>query len=131
MVKSSIESELESELRNRKFYSKFDFLMHNLLVLIAVLASAFPAFNEIFHFYESNIIAAIAAAPAFILLLQKTFKWEQRADWHWEYKRKVKSIQRQLRDQGITTAQASKLLSQLEHELASTFPGTSYPGAQD
>lgn len=122
-----IEKEIDSEVKWRGLYSKFDFIVHNILVFIAVIASGFPAFMQIFGNSDPKIVAAVAAIPAFILLLQKTFKWEQRADWHWEYKRKVKAIQRQLRDQDLSQKDASQLLSKLESDLAGSFPGTSYP----
>lgn len=125
MEKTEIEEEIDQEIKWRGIYSRFDFILNNALVLIAVIASGFPAYIQIFGGFESKIVAAVAAIPAFILLLQKTFKWEQRADWHWEYKRKVKDIKRQIRDQGISKENASKQLSKLESDLAGSFPGTS------
>lgn len=128
--KSEIEKELDTEIKNRYKYSRFDFILNHLLVGIAVIASSYPAYAQIFDKSDGKTIAAIAAIPAFILLLQKTFKWEQRAEWHWDYKRKVTAIKRQLRDQGLKPEEASQMLTNLETDLAGAFPGVSLPKSE-
>jgi uncharacterized membrane protein YcjF (UPF0283 family) len=124
---SEIEKELEAEITNRHRYARFDFILNHILVGIAVVASSYPAYAQIFDKSDAKTIAAIAAIPAFILLLQKTFKWEQRAEWHWDYKRKITAIKRQLRDQGLKPEAASQLLTKIETDLSGTFPGVNLP----
>ncbi len=129
--KSEIEKELDSEIKNRHKYARFDFVLNHVLVGTAVIASSFPAYAQIFNKSDAQTIAAVAAIPAFILLLQKTFKWEQRAEWHWDYKRKIIAIKRQVRDQGLTPEQASKSLNKLEGDLSGSFPGVNSPKNSD
>ena len=125
--KTEIEKEIDSEIVNRHKYARFDFILNHILVGIAVTASSFPAYAQIFNKSDAPTIAAVAAIPAFILLLQKTFKWEQRGEWHWDYRRKIIGIKRQIRDQGLAPEQASKLLNKLESDLSGSFPGINAP----
>ncbi len=128
---TEIEKELDQEIKDRHFYARFDFIVNHLLVAIAVVCSSYPIYIEIFGESNTKMVAAIAAVPAFVLLLQKTFKWEQRAEWHWDYKRRIIAIKRKLRDQNLKPEEASKLLSELEEKLSGTFPGLSVPKGND
>jgi hypothetical protein len=127
---SPIEEEINREIKNRYWYSRFDFTLDHLLVFTSVIASAFPAFAQVVGIGDGRLVAVIAAIPAFVLLLQKTFKWQQRGEWHWDYRRKVLAIKRELRDQGLTPQDASKRLNELEAGLAGTFPGLQRPTSQ-
>ena len=124
---SPIEMEIDSEIGRRYRYARFDFILNHLLVFVAVIASAFPAFSQLVESYDEATVAMVAAVPAFVLLLQKTFKWEQRGEWHWEYRRRIIAIKRQIRDQGLSSKDASVKLNNLERDLAGTFPGVSHP----
>jgi hypothetical protein len=124
-----IDEEIDREIKNRSWYSRFDFALDHLLVFASVIASAFPAFSQVLGTGDGKLVAVIAAIPAFVLLLQKTFKWQQRGEWHWDYRRKVVAIKRELRDQGLTAQDASKKLNELEARLAGTFPGLQRPNS--
>ena len=130
MEESEISKEIEAEIRNRFYYSRFDFVLNHLLLLLVVAASAFPGFAQVLGLNEPKLVALIAAIPAFVLLLQRTFKWEQRAEWHWDYRRRLRAIQREMRDQGLTAEEASKKLNKLEEELAGSFPGADHPASK-
>lgn len=127
----AILKELDKEISKRFIYSKLDFMLNHFLLLTVVFASSYPAFAQIFGNGQSKFTAAIAAIPALILLFQRTFKWEQRGEWHWDYRRRLKSILRETRDQGLTLSEASKKLSKLEEELAGSFPGINYPTSKE
>lgn len=128
---SDISLEIESEIKRRKAYSRFDYILNHILVFLTVIASAFAGFAQIFGYENSAVIASIASIPAFILLLQKTFKWEQRSDWHWDYRRRLISIHREIRDQGLSPLDASKKINKLEEQLAGSFPGLSQPASKE
>lgn len=115
--------ELEREIRLRRLYAKSDFVWNHFVVLVIALASAVPAFAEIFHIDRPRMVAAVAALPALLVLLQRTFLWHERGEWHWDYRRKLVAIYRQLRDQGIDLKDASARLNALEKDLAGSFPG--------
>jgi len=118
MIENSIEEELKKKIHVRKLYSRFDFVLNHILVFMAVFASAFLAICQILEVNDSKLIALVAALPAFVLLLQKTFKWEQRAEWHWDYRRKVIAISREVRDQGLTSDEASwKMIYQARFQV--------------
>jgi len=123
MENSAIAKEIASEIINRKVYSRFDYILNHILVFLTIITSSFAGFAQLFDYKDANVIAAVAATPAFILLLQKTFKWEQRGEWHWDYRRRLIAIYREMRDQGLPSEEASKKLNQLEEQLAGSFPG--------
>jgi len=125
------EISLESEIKRRKVYSRFDYILNHILVFVTVIASAFAGFSQIFGYENSAVIASIASIPAFILLLQKTFKWEQRSDWQWDYRRRLISIRREMRDQDLSPADASRKINKLEEQLAGSFPVLSQPTSKE
>lgn len=129
--KPPIVEEIEKEISNRYRYSRFDFIFNHILLLVVVVASSYPAFAQIFGGGQDKITAAVAAIPAFILLFQRTFKWEQRGEWHWDYRRRLLAISREIRDQGLSPEEASKKLNRLEQELAGSFPGVNYPASKE
>ncbi|GIU48260.1 hypothetical protein [Shewanella sp. KT0246] len=131
MEGSDISVEIESEIKRRKVYSRFDYILNNILVFITVIASSFAGFSQVFEYKNSAVIAAIASIPAFILLLQKTFKWEQRSEWHWDYRRRLISIHREMRDQGLSPSDASKKINKLEEQLAGSFPSLNRPASKE
>lgn len=127
---SPVIEEIENEISSRYRYSRFDFILNHLLLFVVVVASSYPAFAQIFDTGDSKTTAAIAAIPAFVLLFQRTFKWEQRGEWHWDYRRRLKAILREVRDQGLSPVEASRKLNSLEQELAGSFPGINYPASK-
>ena len=129
--KAPVVEEIEKEKSARYRYSRFDFILNHILLLIVVLASSYPAFVQIFGDGQSNLTAGVAAIPAFILLFQRTFKWEQRGEWQWDYRRRLRVILREVRDQGMSLEEASKKLNKLEEELAGSFPGVNYPASKE
>ncbi|MCK6263834.1 hypothetical protein KP803_11190 [Vibrio sp. ZSDE26] len=131
MDDSKILLEIKSEIKNRRNYSRFDFILNHVLVLITVIASSFAGFSQVFGYDNSPVIAAVASIPAFIILLQKTFKWEQRSEWHWDYRRRLISIHREMRDQGLSPSEASKKVNKLEEQLAGSFPGLNQPASKE
>lgn len=128
--KPPIIEEIEEEIRSRHTYSRFDFILNHILLFVVVVASSYPAFAQIFDRGNSQLTAAIAAIPAFVLLFQRTFKWEQRGEWHWDYRRRLIAILREVRDQSLSPVDASKKLNALEQELAGSFPGINYPASK-
>jgi hypothetical protein len=130
-VKPEIIKEIEQEVRARYGYSRFDFVFNHFLLMLVVAASSFPGFAQILDIDQPKATAIVAAIPAFVLLLQRTFKWEQRGEWHWDYRRRLKAILREVRDQGLSPEEASIKLNKLEQELAGSFPGVNYPASKE
>jgi len=62
--KTEIEKELDSEIANRHTYACFDFILNHIQVGIAVIASFFPVYAQIFNKSDAQTIAAVAAIPA-------------------------------------------------------------------
>jgi len=129
--KPPIIEEIEKEMSARYKYSRFDFILNHFLLFVVVAASSYPAFAQIFGNGQSNLTAGIASIPAFVLLFQRTFRWEQRGEWHWDYRRRLRAILRQVRDQGMSSEEASRKLNELEEELAGSFPGVNYPASKE
>lgn len=131
MEDSKIAKEIAEEIVKRNRYSRFDFILNHILVLLVVVSSSFAGFAQIFEYTNANIIAAIASIPAFVLLIQKTFKWEQRAEWHWDYRRRLIAISREMRDQGLSPEDASKKINNLEEQLSGSFPGLNHAASKE
>ena len=75
--------------------------------------------------------AAIIALPGVLLLLNRTFKFEQRADWYWRKCSIAKRFSRQLRDDSaavVATVSSKYGEASEKHELK--WPGLSSPGGE-
>ena len=122
--KAQLRKEIETAITRRFWYSRFDFWLNQGLFFIAILASVLPAVNLAFEMVSTEErIALMAAIPGFVVLIQRTFKWGERGDWEWEFRRKLRAIQRQLiYDEDITPLAVSQALSNLEGEMDSKFP---------
>ena len=131
MERSELSVELDDEIDKRKTYSRFDFILNHLLVIIIISCSSFAGFSQFFEYKNASVISIIAAIPAFIFLLQSTFKWDQKAEWHWDYRRRLIAIRREMRDQDLSSAEASKKLNILEEQLAGSFPGLNQPASKE
>ena len=60
--------------------------------------------------------------PAFALTLLRTFQFEARSNWHYEYRARLVGLKRALRDQGASESTVSKRLNDLDLEMQGRFP---------
>jgi hypothetical protein len=73
--------------------------------------------------------ALIAAAPAMVISLERSFKLSARSDWHYKYFLRLLAIARRMRDEGMTAIEASRELTRLDIEMDQAFPQRDFSGA--
>ncbi len=71
---------------------------------------------------ERGYAAIIAAVPALVLSLERSFKLSARSDWHYKYFLRLLAISRRMRDEKMTAVDASRELTGLDMEMDQTFP---------
>jgi hypothetical protein len=103
-----------------------DFVIAQTLLWTGIVASAGSSL------YASNVLtlptfvaAVLGAIPAVVLLVDKTFRFSERSRWHWNYRVRLKAIERGVRDQGLPLPEASKTLNALDLSMVGQFPGSS------
>lgn len=87
----------------------------------SVLATVFAAMG-----YQNKItFAIVAATPGIVLLVNNTFKFSARSQWHYEKKRKLDSLLR-LSEAGAkatSPAEVAEKWNRIDEEMDLTWPG--------
>ena len=73
------------------------------------------------------VSAIVASLPALCLSLERSFKWSNRSDWHFNYFLRMLAIFRRIRDEELSEAEASRELTELDLKMNDAFPGRHYP----
>jgi hypothetical protein len=112
----SNEANRAEKLAVKNYYLAFTCLLTALV--INGLAVVFVATD----FGSQGARATLTALPGLLILTNQVFKFDLRSRWWWLKYHKVQALVRALRDQGISVADASKSLSQLQLESESDYP---------
>jgi hypothetical protein len=124
MAASDLEREIQGSIYGQRSRARLLFGVVEFLYWAAVLSSSLAALTAATGL-RKEIVAVLAAIPAFVLLVEKQFRYRERADWRFQYKRRLVGLLRELRDQGATPADVSKRVTLLEEEMDRTYPGAS------
>ena len=77
------------------------------------------------------LLSAMTALPALFLLVNNTFRFEERAKWSWRKCRKTEKLLRELRDSSAPDlARVSKDFSEMSEEMENEWPAFGSTPAQ-
>jgi len=121
----SLLAEMGAQMRHEQFWAMFNYTLALGLFSIAIVASVLA--HNCWCDRRSpqtfwGWIAILALIPALTLIVDGVFKWEAKANWHWKKEREIKSLIRQLRDQGARPSDISIQLSKLDEMMDSEWP---------
>jgi hypothetical protein len=118
-----IRTEIEADLKSHRHWQQHDFNFAQLILWIAIVASTFAAITAAGALPLPKWLAAIVAAlPGAVLVIDRTFKHGARSSWHALYAARLRGLNHGLRDRGVSVAEASKQLDELEVEMQKLFP---------
>lgn len=114
-------AELEKSARHERRVALFDLTVACMLFWIAVLSSIAAA--VVGYFTESKqLISILAAAPALVMLIEQTFDFEARSDWHWEKTHGLSHFAGQLRYKKLSVEDIFDQKEKFLDELGKKFP---------
>ena len=114
-------TELEGVAKHERVVALFDLTLACLFFWIAVLASIAAA--VVGYFTESKqLVSVLAAAPALVMLIEQTFGFEARSDWHWEKSHRLNDIAGKIRFKSLSAANAFDEKTEFLKELGKKFP---------
>ena len=71
---------------------------------------------------EKWVTVIVAALPAAVIVIDKTFKFASRASWHALYRASLNGLRRGLTFEGVPEKEISERRSKLEIEMEKLFP---------
>lgn len=104
--------------RNRRnYYAAF------CLLILAVAASAATAIAVAIDQMPRPLIAALASLPGIFILINTTFRFEERSRWYWRKRTRLEIVCRQHKFEGLPEEDASKKWNEIDEEMFSEWPG--------
>lgn len=95
------------------------------LLFIAVLSSALATLSISIELFPKPINAILASFSGILYLINKQFKFEERAKWWYSKFYTIESLYRSLVFEDMPAAEVSKSLTQTSKELLEKWPGFS------
>ncbi|WP_152971620.1 hypothetical protein [Xanthomonas arboricola] len=104
--------------RNRRNYYAASFLL-----TMAVGTSALTAIAVALDQMPKSVIAALASLPGIFVLVNTTFRFEERSRWYWRKRTRLEVVCRQHKFQGLSKEDASKKWNEIDEEMFGEWPG--------
>ncbi|WP_434212322.1 hypothetical protein [[Pseudomonas] boreopolis] len=104
--------------RNRRnYYAAFS------LLIMAVAASAATAIAVAVDEMPKSLIAALASVSGIFVLINSTFRFEERSRWYWRKRTRLEIILRQHKFEWLSESEASRKWNEIDEEMFSEWPG--------
>lgn len=116
---SSIEHRITScAKRNRRNY----FTAFALLIL-SVFSSAATAIAVAIDELPKSFVSALAATPGIFILINSTFRFEERSRWYWKKRNRLEILLRRHKFEGLPEAKVSERWNEIDEEMFHEWPG--------
>lgn len=104
--------------RNRRnYYTAFG------LLVLAVIASAATAIAVAMDEMPKALVAALAATPGIFVLVNTTFRFEERSRWYWRKRTRLEVLCRRYRYEGMSEANVSQAWNKIDEDMFNEWPG--------
>ena len=129
-ARTELKEVLTAEMVHEKAMARLELAIAHILFWAALLASIMAALAGYFSASKA-LIAALAALPALIMLIEQTFSFEARADWHSGKMYGLKELVGLLAyDESIPVRDVFDRRTKLEKTMESKFPALRTPFLQ-
>ena len=131
MTESDLRAEIQTKESEHRKWESSDFVRAQLTLWIGILTSIAASLNAtgviprpgcVSEKAAALIAAVIAAIPAGVIVVDKTFKWSARSSWHRLYGIRLRMLLRSMDFGGVDAAMTSEKLGKVELEMHNTFP---------
>jgi hypothetical protein len=120
-----MESQLSEEVSHYLLLARINYFTLFVLYVIAVAASVLATICAATGWLPRAGLAVTTAVPGIVLLVNNTFKFNARAQWHFEKRRRLASLLR-LRQSGAnatTPAEVAEKWNRIDEEMDKAWPG--------
>jgi hypothetical protein len=115
--------EIASKRKYHWLWEKYNFIVGQLLLWLAIAASIAASISAALKWTaHPQLMAIVAAIPAAVALIGKTFQHTARHSWHSLFRTRLSSLERAIRDQNLPIKEASERLNALEEDMENRFP---------
>ncbi|GHC13648.1 hypothetical protein [Cerasicoccus arenae] len=138
-MSQELKDELEESINDCSRFAKRSYFWAQVLFLITILASFFASIlaagdlgkNLLGEECQKAVTALLAALPGTALLINNSFRFEERTKWFWKKVRVCEKLLRELRDSNNTDLEAvSSTYSEKMEELELEWPAMDSPAQQ-
>ena len=118
------EASLAMDVAHYRKLARGNYFTTYFLYIIAILASILSTILAAIN-YSGIYLAITTAIPALVLLISNTFKFPERAQWHYEKKRRLDSLlrRRQAGAAGTSPPEMADEWNKIDEEMDKTWPG--------
>lgn len=112
-------------------WAQRNFMVAQTFMWLAIIASFGTAIASATAKVSPIVIAIFTAIPGTVILIDKSFSFARRAQWHYLMRAKLEQFENALRFEGASVDATSKSLSSLVIEMEQAFPGMDSTGLAD
>ena len=119
-----IEDELFNTVNKYRKLAKLNYFIAFGLYLIAVIASILSTLMALMGTLSGPELAAITAIPGAVLLVMGTFRFVERARWHFDKKNQLNALYRLARSKapGTSPAEIAEKWNQIDLHMEKSWP---------
>lgn len=128
---SDLHTYIENSLIEHRRWESSDFVRAQCFLWLGILASIVASLNATGviprpHWLAEDsaklFSAIVAAIPAAVIVIDKTFKWSARSSWHALFGIRLRAVLRGMDHRGLDITKASEEVDRIELDMHNTFP---------
>jgi hypothetical protein len=104
-------------------WGAFNFGVAQILLWIAVLGSFGVGIASATSTISPILIGVLAAIPGAVIVIDSTFSFARRSNWHHMMRARLDLLENSLRYEGASVESVSKALGELSIEMETRYPG--------
>ena len=124
----AFEKELVDAITASRYYARRNYFLGYLVAAITVLSSIAAGLTVSFEIIPREVTAALASLPAAMVASTTVFRFEQKSAWFWRKSKRLDTLLRAIRYEGMGVAVASKTFSQIEEDMEQEWVSFGTPG---
>lgn len=128
MTKQDLLSEITEHRIYDEKWGKADFTWAQSITWAAILASFGSAIASATGDAPPFALALFAAIPGTVIVIEKSFVFARKAQWHWTMGVRLQKLENALKFEDAKVDETSRQLSELRIEMWEKWPGTSAEG---
>jgi hypothetical protein len=119
-----VEKQLISEVAHYRRLARANYFTLYFLYVVAIAASILSTLLALAK-TSGPYLAVVTATPAVILLANSTFKFRERAEWHYEKRRRLASLlrKRQAGAPGTAPPEMAESWNKIDEDMDKKWPG--------
>lgn len=126
-MNQSLSDEIDRKIHKHSTWAPINHFTAELISWLSIVISVLAALSITNEWFSLSVRSIIAALPALLWTLMRTFRYEDRADWHYKYKVELQGLKRNLREKIKNEQDVSINLNKLEIRMHGALPRRRLP----